>query len=234
MSFLVAIPVYNEERHVTRVISEITCCVRDLLIVDDGSTDRTPETLRSLQKHVAGMHVITHPANEGYGKSLLDSFDFAARNGYEHVITLDCDEQHEPADILDFVMEVGDWDILSGSRYHPQSRCDGIPPPEERRRIGNIICKEINGITGFELTDAFCGFKVYRTDALQKLSLTEHSYGMPIQLWMQAWRRGLSVKEQPIVLKYLDSQRTFGGELDDANTRLAYYRRIMQVELARD
>jgi glycosyltransferase involved in cell wall biosynthesis len=233
MAFLVAIPAYNEEEHVTRVIGEISCCVRDLLVVDDGSTDDTPAHLRALQRHIPNMHVLTHPANQGYGKSLIDIFNYAIEKGFEHVITLDCDEQHEPVDILNFVIEVGDWDIVSGSRYHPKSRCEGIPPPDERRRIGRIVCEEINRVTGFGLTDAFCGFKVYRTEALRGLHLTEHSYGMPIQFWIQAWKAGLSVRELPITLKYLDSQRTFGGELDNAETRLAYYRRIIRDELAK-
>ena len=232
MSFLVAIPVYNEEEHVSLVISEITCCVRDILVIDDGSTDRTPRLLRTLQDHIAGMKILTHPANMGYGKSLIDAFAYAIQEKYEYLITLDCDEQHEPADILDFVMAVGVQDIVSGSRYHPESRCVGTPPPEDRRRIGREITERVNEITGFNLTDAFCGFKVYTVESLKKLHLTEHSYGAPIELWMQAWKAGLSVVEKPIALKYLDSQRTFGGELDNAETRLRYYHSIIDRELA--
>ena len=231
MSFLVAIPVYNEEKHVNLVISEITCCVRDMLVVDDGSTDRTSRILRILQDHVRGMRVLRHPVNQGYGRSLIDAFDYAVRNAYEYLITLDCDEQHEPAEILDFVMAVGEHDIVSGSRYHPDSRCEGVPPPEARRRIGREVAARVNQITGFGLTDAFCGFKVYSVAALRKLRLTERSYGMPIQLWMRAWKAGLTVCEKPVVLKYLDSQRTFGGELDDPETRRRYYHAIIDREL---
>jgi len=232
MSFLIAIPVYNEEQHVNLVISEITCCVRDILVVDDGSIDRTPRLLRILQDHIPGLRVLRHPTNLGYGKSLVDAFNYAVRNRFEYLITLDCDEQHEPADILEFVLAVGPADIVSGSRYHPESRCEGLPPPEDRRRIGREIVARINQITGFGLTDAFCGFKAYRVQALQKLFLTEPSYGVSVQLWVQAWKAGLEVVEKPIALKYLDSQRTFGGELDDAATRRKYYHAIIDRELA--
>lgn len=232
MSFLVAIPVFNEESHVRSVIAEITCCVCDILVVDDGSTDRTPRILARLQRHMPGLRILRHRVNMGYGKSLIDVFDYAVRNKFDYLITLDCDEQHEPVDILEFVMAVGREDIVSGSRYHPQSRCKGIPPPEERRKIGCEIVARINEVTGYNLTDAFCGFKIYRVDSLEKLSLTEHGYGMPIQLWMQAWRAGLTIAEKPIALKYLDSQRTFGGELDDGETRRRYYHAIIDRELA--
>jgi len=232
MSFLVGVPVYNEQEHVNLVISEITCCVRDILVVDDGSTDRTPRVLRVMQDHVRGLRVLRHPGNLGYGKSLTDTFDYAVRNNFEYLITLDCDEQHEPADILDFVLAVGRHDIVSGSRYHPDSRCEGAPPPEERRQIGREVVARVNEITGFGLTDAFCGFKAYHVESLKKLRLTEQGYGMPIQLWMQAWKAGLNVAERPVVLKYLDSQRTFGGELNDADTRRRYYRAIIEGELS--
>jgi len=232
VSFLVAIPVYNEQEHVNLVISEITCCVRDILVVDDGSTDRTPRILRILQDHVRGLRVLRHPTNEGYGKSLTDAFEYAVRNEFEYLITLDCDEQHDPADILEFVLAVGRHDIVSGSRYHPESRCEGLPPPEERRRLGREIVSRVNEVTGFGLTDAFCGFKAYYVDSLRKLHLDEAGYGMPIQLWMQAWKAGLRVVEKPVALKYLDSQRTFGGTLDHADVRRRYYQSIIERELA--
>jgi glycosyltransferase involved in cell wall biosynthesis len=232
MAFLIGIPVFNEEDHVQPVIEEITCCVRDILVVDDGSTDATPAILKSMQETIEGLRVLTHPVNQGYGKSLIDAFDYAIRNDYEYLITLDCDEQHEPMEIADFVMAVDGADIVSGSRYHPDSRCEGIPPPEDRRRIGREIVARVNKVTGYNLTDAFCGFKAYTVAALRKLHLTEHGYGMPIELWMQAWKAGLTVTEKPVTLKYLDSERTFGGELDNGDTRRRYYHAIIDRALA--
>ena len=234
MSFLVAIPVYNEEDHVRLVIEEILCCVREILVVDDGSTDRTRDIVAEMQQEAPGLRVLRHATNLGYGRSLIDAFGYAVENAYEHLIVMDCDEQHKPADILDFVMAGGAHDIISGSRYHPDSHCEGIPAPADRRRIGREVTARINEVTGYNLTDAFCGFKMYRVDALKKLALTEHGYGLPVQLWVQAWKAGLTVIEKPIALKYLDAQRTFGGELDDAGTRLAYYHAIIDREVVRE
>lgn len=232
MSFLAAIPIYNEEKHVAFVISEITCCVRDIVVVDDGSTDRSPEILSELAREYPGLRVIRHESNQGYGKSLIDAFDFAVANEFEHVITLDCDEQHQPSEILDFVLGIDSLDIVSGSRFHPESKYEGIPPPEQRRRVGQLVLDRINGITGWNLTDAFCGFKAYRTAALKKLRLTEHGYGMPLQLWIQAWKAGLRVGEKPVTLKYLSPTRSFGGALDDPDVRLKYYYELIDRELA--
>lgn len=232
MSFLAAIPVYNEEEHAALVIGEISCCVRDILVVDDGSTDHSSQVLCQLQEQFQGLNVIRHESNLGYGKSLIDAFDYAIANGFEHVITLDCDEQHRPAEILDFVLTIDSYDIVSGSRYHPQSKCEGIPPPEQRRQVGQLVLDRINRITGWQLTDAFCGFKAYRTEALKGLHLTENGYGMPLQFWMQAWKAGLRVAEKPVTLKYLSAARSFGGGLDNPDARLKYYNEIIDRELA--
>jgi dolichol-phosphate mannosyltransferase len=85
----------------------------------------------------------------------------------------------------------------------------------------------LNARFGLDLTDAFCGFKAYRRCALTKLRITETSWGMPLQLWVQAARLGLRIKEVGIPRVYLDPSRAFGGVLDDAEQRLAYYRRII-------
>src|SRR5262249_37021842 len=75
--------------------------------------------------------------------------------------------------------------------------------------------------------DAFCGFKAYRTAALAKLRITETGWGMPLQLWVQAACLGLRMKEIAVPRVYLDPNRAFGGVLNDAAARIAYYRKII-------
>ena len=69
---------------------------------------------------------------------------------------------------------------------------------------------------GLNLTDAFCGFKAYRTSALAQFEITDDGYAMPLQVWVQAAAHGLTVVEVPVPLIYLDESRAFGGSLDDA------------------
>ena len=117
-------------------------------------------------------------------------------------------------------------DIVSGSRYLRRFPGDS-DPPEQRRRINQIITEEVNRRLGLELTDAFCGFKAYRVPALAKIELTETGYAMPLELWVQAAQLGLRIVELPVPLIYLDEKRSFGGALDDADTRLAVYREVL-------
>src|SRR5579883_2777875 len=130
MHILTAIPVYNEEEYLRPVLGEVLKYAGDVLVVDDGSTDRTPERLRAFP----GVRTIRHPRNLGYGAGLRTAFRAAIEGRYDGLVTLDCDGQHEPSRIPVLAEGLRRADIVSGSRYlevfDPSQR-----PPEERRRI---------------------------------------------------------------------------------------------------
>jgi len=228
--FLIAIPVFNEKRYVTGVLHKVLQYCDNVLVVDDGSTDATPRLLREFP----GVHVITHPVNRGYGKSLSDAFRFAERHGYRWLITMDCDEQHEPDRIPDFQAAAlrDDADIISGTRY-PQGQMVEASVPADRREINRRITNLLNDRLGLNLTDAFCGFKAYRVSALRCLNVTVPGYAMPMQLWAQASFAGLRIEELPVRLIYNDPTRHFGGLLDDPSVRLAHYLDVFESEMAR-
>jgi hypothetical protein len=119
-----------------------------------------------------------------------------------------------------------DCDIVSGSRYLRDFRQD-TPAPTDRRFINATITREINARYGLALTDSFCGFKAYRREALEKLHITENGWGMPLQLWVQAARQGLRVKEIAVPRLYLDPNRAFGGVMNNPEERLAYYHAVL-------
>ena len=220
MRTLIAIPVYNEERYVEKVLERVAQYADEILVIDDGSTDATPCLLAK-----APVEVIRHKQNRGYGRTLLDAFRWASVDGFDWVITMDCDEQHEPAAIPEFVDAIrrDDADIISGSRYLDLHEGDDAPPPD-RRRINAMITEEVNDRLGLSLTDAFCGFKAHRISALNRLDLNESGYAFPMQLWAQSAAAGLRIREIPVRLIYNDPTRTFGGPLDDPVERLAHYR----------
>jgi dolichol-phosphate mannosyltransferase len=228
MRVLTAIPVYNEERHVLPVLHEVQRYSPEILVINDGSTDRTAQLLGQ----VPGLHVVTHPTNRGYGAALISAFAFTLEHGYDILVTTDCDGQHEPARIAVLLEAIHDADIVSGSRYLRDFR-QNSSPPQDRLAINRRITEELNARLGFELTDAFCGFKAYRREALARLQITETGWGMPLQLWVQAARLGLRIKEVGVPRLYLDPKRAFGGMLNDADERLSYYRAVIDAEVCR-
>jgi len=228
MRYVVAIPVFNEAANLEAVLRQVRNYASDILVVDDGSTDETPEILRT----ETGISQIHHLTNRGYGQSLIGAFTFALAGGYDWLITMDCDEQHEPAQIPDFLGAIArnDADIVSGSRYMLEMEGNSLPPPD-RRAINQQITDLLNEVLGLQITDAFCGFKAYRVSALKRLHITVPGYGMPLQLWVQAALRGLRIREIPVRLIYNHTKRSFGGSLDDPDTRLLYYYDVLVHEL---
>jgi glycosyltransferase involved in cell wall biosynthesis len=228
MRLLTAIPVYNEEASLVSVLTEVQKYAGDVLVVDDGSTDRTSDLLGGLP----GVRTIRHPRNLGYGAGLRTAFQATIDGGYDGLVTLDCDGQHEPERIPEIAAHLDEADIVSGSRYlrvfDPSQK-----PPEQRRRINVEVTRWLNECLGMNLTDAFCGFKAYQTAALKQFDIMENGYAMPLEVWAQAVAHGMKIVEVPVPLIYLDESRAFGGALDDADYRLKHYRRVFEGALER-
>src|SRR4051812_49219665 len=108
-------PVYNESKYVRQVLDKVRRLHDQILVVDDGSSDGTGDILRELAQE-GQIQLLQHDSNRGYGQSVIDAFSFADRNGYDWIITIDCDEQHEPEMIPEFIrqIETNCWDIISG------------------------------------------------------------------------------------------------------------------------
>jgi glycosyltransferase involved in cell wall biosynthesis len=230
---LAALPVYNESDHVRDVLRSVLQHADDVLVVNDGSTDETSTALAEFEDSI---RVEFHRINRGYGAALQTAFQHALRYGYDVLVTIDCDGQHQPGLIRQIAAKVDDPDdpveMVSGSRY--LKLFDGnSAPPEDRRRVNMQITQCLNERLGFHITDAFCGFKAYRVPALADLDITIPGYAMPLQLWVQAADLKWRISEFPVPLVYLDEERSFGGALDDAEVRLSHYRDVLNQELSR-
>ncbi len=226
---LIGIPVYNEARYVAKVLAEVRRYHDDILVIDDGSTDDTPSLLAQQP-----VEVIRHAENRGYGRSMQDMLRWAKVDGFDWLITMDCDEQHEPAAIPQFIkrIDADQADVISGSRYLVSMEDDDAPP-SDRRLINQTITDELNARLELTLTDGFCGFKAYRVSACEKLCLDVDGYDFPMQFWVQAVANDLRIEELPVRLIYNDPTRSFGGPLDNPQSRLDLYRRTMHREIMR-
>lgn len=226
----VVMPVYNEALSVAAVLDAVRRYFDGwIVVVDDGSTDGTG-AIAAARDDVL---LVRFGANRGYGTALSTGLRIALDLGAESVITMDCDGQHEPRHIVEFCEELVRCgaDVVSGSRYLPASGAVG-DVPSDRQAINQRVTDVINRVTGWALTDAFCGFKAYRADALRRVRASEPGYAMPLEFWARAWRAGLTVCEMPVERIYNDHDRSFGQSLDDPEVRYSYYMTVWERTLA--
>ncbi len=229
MKKLVIVPVYNEEQYIRGVLGRVREVYDgDVLAVNDGSTDGSAELIARF----GDIKSINHAQNLGYGRSLINGFGYALENGYDYLVTIDCDEQHEPRHIPEIFDTIGNADVFSGSRYLGGKLTGDVPPPD-RYRINMTITEKINKVTGYNLTDSFCGLKGYRVKALEPLDLREDGYAFPLEFWIQARHFGLSVVEFPVERIYKNLERVFGEDLDNPENRFAYYTSVLEGEMER-
>ena len=225
-NILIAIPVYNEAGYVDDILTAVSKYSSDILVVNDGSDDGTDKLL---EKYTS-IKIITHKTNQGYGQSLIDAFEFAKLQGYDWIITMDCDHQHQPLCIPQFFKAIAEnnADIISGSRYLVSADLENIPA--DRLRINRSITELLRLALTLEITDAFCGFKAYKVESLKKLKLTEKGYALPLQLWIQAAAAGLKIRETAVPLIYHDQKRKFAGLLESPKFRMMYYIDVIERE----
>ena len=195
------IPAFNEEATIARVVLTAERFVDRVLVCDDGSTDMTGVIAEAL-----GAEVVFHETNLGYGAALQSLFKEVLERGFETVVTLDSNGQHDPSDIPKLLkrLSLGDVDIVIGSRFLEGGGSEA--PAWRRAGIQAITGIVANG--GVKVTDAQSGFRAYTRHALESLSLTEEGMGLSTEILVKAGSQGLKVAEVPIHVTHDESLST--------------------------
>ena len=197
------IPAYNEEKTIGRVIENTMRYVRDVIVVDDGSSDGTVDVA-----HSAGATVLRHHKNLGYGSALATGFNYFRDNGAGVVVVLDGDGQHDPSEIPRLIKPLvdGKADVVIGSRFMNCEEKGGIP---RYRRFGiGIVNRAWNLASGEERTDTQCGFRAYSRDAVEKMEIRETNMSASLEILDQAAEKKLRVVEVPVTVGYVGDTST--------------------------
>lgn len=203
------ITAFNEELNIAPIICRLREIGCDVIVVDDGSTDRTFQIARE-----AGAKVFRHSINLGQGYALLTCFKAALACDYEVIIEMDADGQHQADEIFDFLdaLSDSDSDIIVGSRILG-SDYDGAP--FFRRTFLPHFTGLINLLTGYTMTDAMCGFRAFRASSLGSIapvldSILEPQY-IAAEMFIRFSRAGMKVTEVPINLRQRRSGKSTKG-----------------------
>ena len=211
---LVAIPAYNEAATIRSVVDRVRADLPecDLLVVNDGSRDRTADVLAG-----SGAVVANHLCNLGYGRAIQTAVLYATRGEYRQLITLDADGQHDPAQVRPLLAEFdrGDWDILIGSRYVARKRYDGVPMG---RRLGMQLFSQLVGVTaGRRIYDTTSGLKIIGRRTFAALA-DWHFIDFHAEALVYLMRLGFRIGELPITI----DERRHGRSMYSALSHIKY------------
>ena len=210
----IIIPAYDEALNIARVVERVNAAspAEDVIVVDDGSRDGTHQVLERL-----GVRYLRHPINLGYVRALQTGIRFADRQGYDYLIFLDGDGQHDPADIArlrQVGLAEGGPEIVIGSRFVEQR---GYRAPLART-LGMLLFSWLTGaVSGQRIFDTTSGFKLMRAPAFRLVADQIHG-DFHAEMIIFAMRAGLRVTEVPITV----SPRVHGTSMYGWLSALAY------------
>lgn len=197
----ILIPAYNEEAIIRKCILQIIKDVKlkegyELLIVDDGSKDKTREILSKLSKKYKQLKVITHPVNKGLGAALRTGFQNAKGR---IIVTMDSDLTHPPTMITKLVSEMTpDADVVLASRYVKGGGMKNVP---QWRVIISVLANKFFAIIfGTKVKDITAGFKAYRSKTIKSIKTKEKNFEIQLEIMMRLIKRHARFKEIPLVL----------------------------------
>jgi glycosyltransferase involved in cell wall biosynthesis len=203
----VVIPAHNEARLIERTVRSIPGFVDDVLVVDDGSTDQTPELARR-----AGAQVLVLPDNRGVGAAIEAGYRRALALGSDIVAVMAGDGQMDPDDLSEIVLPIvhREADYVKGNRLaHPEVR-RSMPA---LRFIGNRVFSFLTRkVTGLDLDDSQCGYTAIRRECLPRVLSSKMwpGYGYPNDLLGTMARLGLRVRDVPVRAVYGDEESGIG------------------------
>lgn len=200
MSVCILIPVFNAENSIRAVVQECLGHGLPVVVVDDGSTDRTASLLAELP-----VQLFRHSRNRGKGAALKTGFDWALASGFEAVVTVDADGQHDVSAIPAVIAAAtaSGCGIVIASRHAQFEQMAGL------RKIWNRIgVWFMQSRTGFRITDSQSGFRCYSAQMLKQISLASDGYNLEMEALLKAWKAGFAIGSVPVAARVADGRST--------------------------
>jgi len=194
MRICAVIPTYNEAKEIGWLVREVRKHGLDVAVVDDGSNDNTVDVAAQV-----GAVVLRNDVNQGKGATLARGFDYALKNGFDAVITMDGDGQHLPQDVPDFIRLAGHSDnaIVVGNRMEKTKTM-----PFVRILTNKFMSWLISCVAGQKIPDSQCGFRLIKKEVLQKVKFGTKRFEAESEILIKASRLGFKIGSVPITTVY--------------------------------
>tara|TARA_B100001758_G_C18364156_1_gene587497 strand:- start:192 stop:920 length:729 start_codon:yes stop_codon:yes gene_type:complete len=201
---LIIIPTYNEKENIEKIIRKVFALEKEfhVLIVDDGSPDKTSEIVKKLQKEYAKILFLEERAEKlGLGTAYIFGFKWALKKNYKYIFEMDADFSHDPNDLIRLYRASQNGEALAiGSRY--VNGVNIVNWPMSRLLMSFFASKYVKFITGMPINDSTAGFKCYNRKILEAINLDKIQfigYAFQIEMKFKAWKYGFDIVEVPVI-----------------------------------
>ncbi len=178
------IPFFNESRTIYQIVNNTLNYVDSVIAVDDGSTDDSSSKIPE-SKNIT---LLKFKANRGKGFALREGLNEGVKNGYNQIITIDADLQHNPDEIPLLLYELNNFDIVIGNRLN-----NLVNMPLHRRMSNKITSYLLSIKTGQKIIDSQCGFRVYRSEVIKNIKTVKNGFEAESEIIIKASRKGYKI-----------------------------------------
>ena len=194
---------YNENLNIEKLIKSIfTYCNQcHILIIDDNSPDSTADTVSNLQKNLKNLFLIKREKKLGLDTAHKLAYNYALKNNYDYLITMDADFSHDPKEINNFIKNLNFFPFVLGSRYIDRGKCLMRGKRLIMSKYGNLLIKFILGINCNEFTTSYRGFDLKKLNSFSLDLVKLKGYSFFMGTIYEIWKRKIRFKEIPIVFE---------------------------------
>ena len=192
---------YNEKENIEKLIKKITEVLPEasILIIDDNSPDLTKEIIKKLQKNIPKLNLIVREKKLGLDTAHKSAYDFAIKNNYEYLITMDADFSHDPTELKNFTKNLENYPFVIGSRYIEGGKCLMKGSRLIMSKVGNLVIKFFSGINCNEFTTSYRGFNIKKLINFHLKDVNEGGYSFFMGTLFEINKKKFVIKEIPIV-----------------------------------
>jgi glycosyltransferase involved in cell wall biosynthesis len=192
---------YNEKENIEKLIKKITEVLPEasILIIDDNSPDLTKEIIKKIQKDISKLNLIVREKKLGLDTAHKTAYDFAIKNNYEYLITMDADFSHDPIELTNFTKNLENYPFVIGSRYIEGGKCLMKGSRLIMSKIGNLVIKIFSGINCNEFTTSYRGFNIAKLNNFHLKDVKEAGYSFFMGTLFEINKKRFVIKEIPIV-----------------------------------
>ncbi|MGQ9663643.1 MAG: glycosyltransferase family 2 protein [Kiritimatiellia bacterium] len=209
-SISVVLPAYNEEKNVPNTVAEVVDTLQqitqdyEVIVVNDGSKDRTAEVTRELALENPRVRLVEHEVNRGYGAAVHSGFYAATK---ELVFMTDADNQFNVSEISKLLPHIGEFDLVIGYRVKRQD-------PFIRKINAFGWCWLINVLFGYTARDVDCAFKLFKREVLDNVSIESRGATFSAEFLVRAKRKGYRIREVPVTHRPRIAGKQTGARID--------------------